>query len=76
MHPMFGVGGMKRGKKEKMWKGKKWGKREEMQSSRVEVKFSIEFIIIGTLRNTVLTECRINEQINKSRSLYSLHLLF
>ena len=56
MHPMFGVGGMKRGKKEKMRKGKKKGEREEIQSCRIEVKFNIEFIIVSTLQNAVLTE--------------------
>ena len=57
MHPMFGVGGMKSGRKEeKMRKGKKSGEREEIQSYRIEVKFNIEFMIVGTLQNAVLTE--------------------
>lgn len=48
---------MKSGRKEeKMRKGKKSGEREEIQSYRIEVKFNIEFIIVGNLQNAVLTE--------------------
>jgi len=39
-----------------MRKGKKKGEREEIQSCRIEVKFNIEFIIVSTLQNAVLTE--------------------